>query len=1338
MPSPFNKTTIASQEDRTIRVLQDELKELVTESRPFVLYRAAHRGRKILVSLLKAENFSPSDIARLLDACKKLEDIDSDVLLSASNVAVTDSGYGLVLEYSNAIPLPAFRCCSPLDIDTFLVIAVQLAAGLDALHRSGIFHGTLRPADILVDPQTKDVKVWNLSCFLNDAKQPEPSEESDLLYISPEQTGLIKNQTDHRSDLYSLGVIFYELLVNEVPFRSSDLKKILESHAVQEPLNPNEVNAAVPFVVSDIIMKLLSKNPKVRYQNAAGLRADLQKCLDDWKKQGRIERFRLASTELLPLFTVPQKLYGREQEIKELTAAFLRVKHGRSEAFFLSGNPGVGKTSLIHEVRKHVIAEHGYFVEGKFDQLKKDVPYSAFREAFGGLARQLLTESNERIQRWNECVRNALGSNGQVIINVIPEIERIIGKQPSVSYTDATESQNRFTRVMQKFVSAFADQDHPFVLFLDDLQWVDLASLQLIKSLVTDPDSKHLLLFGAYRDNEVGMNHPFKHMVADLSKTGLSITATNIPPLQIEDVNSLIADLIISASDEPRPSHPLPLMIDDLIKQGASITDASLPPLKIDEVNTFIARSLNCSLEKAEPLARLVHQKTSGNPFFIRQMLQALSEERILINQTGTGWQWNLERIERLPEANTVVQLLVSKIQKLCADTQRVLKLASCIGNKFDLETLAAVYGKPVGITYVDLSQAIRETLVVPLNAEYAFYHDRIQEAAYSLLLDAERKETHAKIGYLLLTKTKPESISQKIFTIVDQLNSGVETITTLEKRIELAELNLTAGRKAKTTTAFSAAAVYFSKGIALLPQGSWQLLYELTLALHMECSECLYLSGDFEGAEKLFSVILGNARTNRDKAEVYRIWVMLSQNKGTPRDSLKYGKEGLRLLNINIHLNPSKLTVLKELLMIKWYLRKQKKEALAFLPKAADAGKLITPDILVNMAPAAYYCNKTVLSILLLKIFSFSLRHGHTYAAPLGYASYGFIIGAAFNDYKTGHLFAKIGVELSVQGNNLSMKSQCLSFFGIFINHWTQPLKTSIDLVLQGYALGLESGNFSYASYCAGTHICTKLFKGDSLDQTLQQAEKYLPVLEQLKLEDMFLGSTAIRRTILALKGLTENPSSLSDHSFREREFAEKLMIDDMGFVQAIYYNWKLLLFYLFDQMNNTLHICTELEKKCNVTLGTFYVAHHNLYHSLTLAALYPSVNPLRKALFWGRLKKNQKKMKIWANNCPENFLNKHTLVAAEMARVRGKISKAAKLYNEAIALSKQNEFLQEEAIANELAGKFYLSQNDEEKAKNYLQEARACYERWGASAKVKQLEETYVTLFNPASAVV
>lgn len=1251
-----------------------------------IVYQGLRTGdqKPVTIKTLRPEHLSPENIEILRHENETAGSLDVEGVVRAYSLENSPSGPALILEDFGGIALKSLITPQGLPLDFFLDIAIQAAQILSDLHQRQFIHKHIRPSSVIVNPDTRQVKI---TCF-GMSSLPENEHSSDLSggnlpYMSPEQTGRMNRTIDYRTDFYSLGVTFYQLLTGDLPFKTTDALALIHCHIAKEPAYPGKVNGGIPAAVSDIVMKLLSKNAEDRYQSGYGLKADLQACLDQLKKNGRVERFDLGARDIPHTFSIPQRLYGREREIENLMSAFDRVREGTTEFLLVTGDPGIGKTALINEIREPVVAQRGYFISGKYDQLKKNVPYSAVILAFKHLIRHILTESEEKVHLWKERLLQALGVNGQIIIDVIPEVELIIGKQPALSQAGPTEALNRFNRVMQKFVGVFADREHPLVLFLDDLQWVDLASLKLIKILITDSEIKHFLIMGAYRANEI------------------------------------------------KASHPLLLLCDEVAAGGVTVTSINLPALTIDHINQLINDTLRCSPGQSESLARIVHQKTGGNPFFGNQMLKVFFEEKILLYEAMHGWKWSAEEISKLNVTDNVIDLLVSKIGKLAPATQAVLKLASCIGNRFDLETLTIVYERSHDRAYADLSQALQEGLVIPSNENYLFFHDRIQEAAYSLIPAEEKKKIHYKIGNLVLRQTEKENVHVKVFYIADQLNAGADLITDQTKKNELAELNLMAGRKAKASTAYASAEKYLSKGIKLLALDSWSERYPLTLDLYMECSECLYLSGNFEGAEKLFDVILQNAKTNREKAEVYKTKVALSQNRGKPTEALAYGLEGLKLLGLNMPPNPGNMTLFMEILKIKWYIGRRTVDDLALLPTMDDPVRQTMTDILVNMAPAAYFQNKELFCLVMLNVFTISLRHGQTNAACVGFATYGFILSAVLADYRSGSAFANMAVRLADQQQDLSMKPQCYFLLGGFVNHWTDHVKTSAPILVEGYGAGLESGHFVFAGYCAGVHTYTKLIKGDRLEDVQEQAEKYLEVLKQLQHEDMILAVTAFRRTIRCLRGLTKDPASFDDDDFDESDFVTALKTGRRQFIVCVYQVSKLPLLYLFDDLAAALETSLDLEKNKDYLLGMFYLVHHNFYYSLTLTALYASAGSGEKRSYWKRLKKNQKMMKTWADNCPANYLHKYSLIQAEMAGLKGNYLEAEDLYDQAITSARDNEFVQEQAIGNELAMRFHLSRGREHIARAYLMEALACYQKWGATAKVKQLEGKYARLF-------
>jgi predicted ATPase len=642
------------------------------------------------------------------------------------------------------------------------------------------------------------------------------------------------------------------------------------------------LNATIPQPVSDLILKLMAKNAEDRYQSAWGIKADLERCAQQLAEMGQINAISLGLQDVSEQFRIPQKLYGREAEIAALWVAFDRVAGSKAvrEMMLVSGYAGVGKTALVQKLSKPITAKHGYFIWGKFDQFGCNIPYSAIVNALQKLVQQLLSEPNEQVEVWRSRLLTALGSNGQIIIDVIPEVEFIIGKQPPVPEVGATEAQNRFNLTFQRFVRAFCAKEYPLVIFLDDLQWIDSATLKLIELILLDEQIQYLFLIGAYRDHEVSSTH------------------------------SLI------------------LMLESLRKQGAALQEITLTPLTLEPLTQLVAETLHRNPDTVRSLAQVVLRKTEGNPFFVGEFLKLLHSENLLtFDAQQLSWQWNLAEIEAQDITDNVVELLLRQLQKLPEATQQTLCIAACVGSEFDLETLAlsaernsegTVCEKSPKAIFQDLLEAIQAGLIQPLSdldedllvQEYKFLHDRVQQAAYALIDESQKQVVHLQIGRNLLEKTSLEQRSDRLFEIIDHLNQGLKLVTARSERTEIARLNLTAGQKAKAATAYEAAFKYFTIGLKLLNSESWLSEYDLTLALYSEAAEAAYLQGCFDEMEQLVEVVLARAKTVVDKVQVYDSSIQRYLSQGNLKEALKIGLEVLKLLGVILPENPSELDV--------------------------------------------------------------------------------------------------------------------------------------------------------------------------------------------------------------------------------------------------------------------------------------------------------------------------------------------------------------------------------------------------------------------------------------------
>jgi len=996
-------------------------------------------------------------------------------------------------------------------------------------------------------------------------------------------------------------------------------------------------------------------------------------------------------------FNIPQKLYGREAQVSALLAAFERVAGGRTEFALVAGHAGVGKTALVQEVRRPILQRRGYFISGKFDQFQRNLPYAALIQAFRRLIRQILTESERRIAIWRENLLGALGSNGQIIIDVIPEVELIIGPQPAVLELPTAEAQNRFNLVFQNFVRTFTSQEHALVVFLDDLQWADRPSLELMARLLTQTDTQYLFIIGAFRDNEV---------------------------------DSL---------------HPLTLMLDDLQQSTAQVGQINLQPLELADVNQLVAEALKCDAQQAQPLAQLCLDKTDGNPLFLIHLLYTLVEAGWLYFDHQRGqWDWDMGAVGQIQLSGDVVDLMLGKMRALSEQTLQALQLAACIGNEFEIEIIAGVNGKSVAGTVADLQPALKEGLVqAPDQAQqfmdpgaqgrssYRFLHDRVQQAAYSLIPEAQKQFIHLQIGRSMLQKAGEKAREEKLFDIVNQLNFGRELVSQLDERLELAQLNLLAGVKAKDSNAYGPALQYLTVGADSLPADSWQDHYALTFDLYREGTECAYLNGDFEAAETLFDVTVANARTELEKVAIYTTMVDLYTTMGNNHEAVALGVEALKMLGVRLPSKPEILVVLTAILRIILGMRGRKIETLVDLPYMTESKQLAAMRLLMSMAPGVYFVRQDILASLIMKMVQLSLSHGNApEVSPFGYTSFGLLIGSGFGQFERAYRFGKLGLAVSQKSHHPRAIGLSNFVMGAFVNNWRQPTRTNYEYLLNGYQYLLESGNLHFAGYAVCGLIFTLSLTGLALDELYEEAQKYFYFAREIKDLNSANFFIATQRHVLCLQGLTRHATSFSDEHFDEQEHLLEMKNSSQQAVLGWYYIKKMQVLYLLGHYAEALQVGMASDEIIEASFAQIYVPEHYFYYALTLTALYPAATAQEKRRYRKILRVNLKKMKVWADNCPESFQHRYLLMAAEIARCQGQMQRAMELYDQAIQATCDHGYPQNEALANELKARLLLAQGRPEVAQLYMKKAYYGYQLWGADAKTQQLQGVYPDL--------
>jgi PAS domain S-box-containing protein len=1175
---------------------------------------------------------------------------------------------------------------APLEVGRFLRLAIAIAAALGQMHRRGLVHKDIKPANILVNRTTENVALTGFgiaSRLSRERQSPAPPETiaGTLAYMAPEQTGRMNRSIDSRSDLYALGVTFYQMLTGSLPFTAFDPMEWVHCHVARRPVPPASRLKEVPGAASAITMKLLAKTAEERYQTAAGVEHDLRRCLAEWEARLCIDDFPLGQQDTSDCLLIPERLYGREREIEALLAAFDRVvESGAPELVLVSGYSGIGKSSVVHELHRALVPPRGLFASGKFEQYQRDIPYSTLAQAFQALVRPILSKSEAELSRSHDDLVEALGPNGRLMIDVVPELKFILGDQPPVPELPPHDAQRRFQFVFRRFLGVFARPEHPLVLFLDDLQWLDAATLDLLEHMLTQPDVHHLLLVGAYRDNEI------------------------------------------------TPTHLLMRRLAAIRHAGAPVRDILLGPLGFEDVGRLIADALHCELDRAEPLARLVHEKTGGNPFFTIHFLTALAEEGLLAFDHGKArWSWDLDRIQAKGFTDNVVELMLGKVSRLPVETQAALRQLACLGNAATA-TLSMVHGGTEAALHAALWEAVRAGLVFRHEAGYRFLHDRVQEAAYALIAAGERAAEHLRIGRLLAARTAPEAIEANVFEIVRQLNRGAALLTSGEERERLAELNLLAGKRAKAATAYTSALTYFVAGAALMPEDSWERRHKLMFQVELHRAECEYLTGELADAENRLTVLSSHAGDLLDLAAVTCLQEDLYTTLDRSDRSIEVALDYLRHVGVSWSAHPAQDEVRREHERMWQQIGSRPIEALLDLPRMADPVWRATMDVLSAVVSPAMYTDENLSSVVLGRMANLSLEHGNTDASSSAYAILGAVLGGLFGDYKAGFRFGQLGFNLMAKFGLDRFKTRVYLFFGHHILPWTKPIRSGRSLIQLAIDAGQETGDLTYGAF-ARAHLVTHLLvSGDPLDEVQRRAESGLDLVRQARfglVVDRITGQLQLIRT---LRGLTPIFGRFDDAGFDEKLFEQHLEADPRLALAACWY-WIRKMQARFFAGDHATAIAAAAQADRLLWTSPFYFerAEYQFYAALARAALCDAHPRAERTRHREALAAHHRQLQAWAENCSENFENRAALVGAEIARLDGRELDAEHLYEQAIRSARANGFIHNEALSNELAARFYAARGFEKIARVYLQDARYGYLRWGADGKVRQLDETY-----------
>lgn len=1254
--------------------------QIIHQSKNTYLTLEEHKDfGKVVIKSLNDDFPSPETIKKFLHEYEIGKSLNIEGVRKVYACDKKKLTHRIYLEYIEGISLFEFKSTHP-SLKEILTVFISLARVLSELHQKSVIHNCLSPKNILVKTDTLTVQIIDLShCTsysLRSAHMGSPTKYADSAqYMAPEQTGRMNRVVDQRSDLYSFGIILYEFLTGSPPFNNNDLLELVHAHIAIQPKAVEEINPSCPEPLCAIVKKLLQKNADERYQSASGLLIDLEFCFSELIAHNQIQPFKLAQIDVSPRFQLSQKLYGREKELQQIISTFEKAAKGQTYLLLVSGFSGTGKSALVSEIYKPITTRKGYFIEGKFDQYQRAIPYYAIVKAFDSLIHILLTESASKLERIKARMLEVLGQEGKVLTDVMPSIELIIGQQPPVAEINSEDAQNRFNYVFQKWLSAICSEQHPIVLFIDDLQWADSASLDLLRALMLNTDNNFLCIC-AYRDNEVSNAHPFTITVNQLKDQGTRIERVHLDNLSLANLENLLAD------------------------------------------------SLFTEVKRVQSLAELIFNKTRGNAFFVVQFIKSLAEKALLrLNPKSQQWEWDLAELNKLSTTDNVVDFMAKKIKELPLRTQSVFKVAACLGSIFNTTGLVQASGLNNDLISSELDVLMDEGLIIKLEDAYKFAHDRIQQAIYSLIEDDDRKKLHLNIGRQLLAQTEPDLIDERIFEIVNHLNWGIELTDDHSERITIAQLNVKASKKAKLTSAFYESFEYIKNAISLLPKNPWESHYDLTLLVYEEAAESAFLAGQFDEMRVYTGTLLKNTTDVLTRVKSYEIQINAYKAENQLKKALNTGLEILEQLGEKFPKKSSMLTVFPDLIKTYLILRNKELEDILNLPETKDPIKRASLRILANIAPSSYWGDPTIFPHIIFRMCQISLKDGVSAPSAFGFATYGVIMIGVLNKIKAGYPYGKIGLELIKRFNAKEWVAQVYTPVYALNYIWNDHIKHTLTPLLDSYHIGLETGALEFACINANIYCIHAYVIGKPLDKLEPEIADYSQVIRQYKQETNLMYNEVFRQSALNFMGKSDDYLKLNGDSFSEDQLIADGIEQKNRTISFLIYFHRSILGNYFGDADYAYENSLKSEKLLDAVLAKIEVALQSFHFGLAAAYASTKKYPKREKF----LAKSIKKMEHWAKNAPQNFEHKLYLLKAEQARNKNQHNKARDFYD--LSINKANEYgyVQEEALANELAGKYHKSRGNTTLASFYLKSAYQAYRNWGAEAKLTQLSKQY-----------
>lgn len=1270
-------------------------------------------GQAYLLELPASRIYDFDSLVGLKNDFEISSHLDSPQILKAHEIIRQEAGIGVIKEMFSGITLESEIDRMPLTVPEFLDFAYQLADCVGKAHAQGIVHRDISPSSFLLSPDRQQVKLSYFGNATTLATSSQRYDHSGLdaispYYMSPEQTGRMNRSIDYRTDIYSLGIIFYKLITGKLPFEG-DMAEIIHAHIAKQPAEPHHINRAVPPIVSEFIMRMMAKNAENRYQSISGLKADIKEIKDRIVHKGFITEMRLGVHDHYAKLRISEKLYGRTKELETLLHSFDHAKDGHTEGLFVCGYSGIGKTRLINEVQKPIIKQNGYFVFGKFDQFQKDLPYSAFGQAFGSLIRNIQAQGPEISGKISKDILPILDGNGALLTDIIPGLQTLIGDQEVTLKLGFVESKARFLKLFEQFVAAIATEQHPLVLFIDDLQWADSGSLDLIEHLLLSPVVKYFMIIGAYRDNEVSISHPLIMMTSRIK--------------------------------EKNPDRYHEIVLKELDQLS---------------VNELLADTLHTSLENTASLSKLLIKKAQGNPFFIRQFLEKLEEEKLLFySDQELEWKWDEAEIDKMAVTANVIDLVDLKIKKLTEEAQHILNIAAFLGNRFDLHTLGiateyhenqvskwlwesveAGFVNPLGKWNQHYKDELWEEIGIKDQQDnkltlFQFNHDRIQQAAYNLLSLEQRAKTHLCVARLLDQNYKREQTGEVLFDIINHYNNGWNLLEDEKEKEYVARLNYNAGEKAKNSNAYIPALNYFKAGLQLVPDEKSALYQDLLFSQ----AEAEYLCGNFDESELIFDKAIDRAQNNLEKAALYAQKMRLYENTQRHGQAIDMAKKGLAQLGIGLPTDPSQTQVMLELMKVKLKLRGKTIDSLYHNPEMSDPAIKLAMRILMNIWGPAYLLQKqNLLVYFILKMVNYSITHGNSIESALAYAFYGYVLSAQLKDYKGGYEFSRLGIRLNEKLQDDTLRSKVYVIADGCVAHWKQPYEFAMPGLQTAYQSGLTANDLIYAGYAVSFMWRIPYYSGEHLESVYEKLVSYVHFCKKTHGTLVLHFFLSYARNLGQLLEKPSSPELFQEFEKEENQFAFIEGWAKIGITMplAIYYFQKGFVSYILNDFEQAYE---QFNKSMPMYMAFLGLAEHPdlfIFQALSMTAL------LRKkpdAALSRKLKKSMKLIKAWAKSSPQNFGAKYELLLAEQAAAGADYKQAVAYYSAAALRARQDAMHQMAGIIHERWSELEHTMGIKQQAEFLIKEAWIDYTNWGATLKIKALQKKYPKLLLESS---